>query len=212
MVKILSLVMFLGLFQTTSEKEAKKLMDKVSSHYQALKSLEIQFSYELKVGNKSDGIQKGSLISKGEMYKLSLPDIDLYCDGTDQYAHLKKNKEIQISRRDESDNRYHPKALASIHKSGSYIFRIEEKIVEKTKKLTVIEFMPSDKNESVFKIKLFINESENLIEKVQWFEKSGKMTLVSFTKMQSNKSFTDAFFKPDYKNLSGVHVEDLRED
>lgn len=212
MAMILTIMMISGLAQFPSEKEAKKLMDKVSQHYQTLKSLEIQFSYELKVGDKSDGIQKGSLISKGDMYKLSLPDIDLYCDGTDHYAHLKKNKEIQISRRDESDNRYHPKSLASIHKSGSFLFRIEDKIVEKSKKLTVVEFKPTDKNESVFKIKLFINESENLIEKVQWFEKSGKTTLVSFTRMQSNKSYADTFFKPDYKNLSGVHVEDLRED
>ncbi|MBK8956018.1 MAG: outer membrane lipoprotein carrier protein LolA [Saprospiraceae bacterium] len=209
---ILSLIILTGSVLNSSDPAAKKLLDKVSKHYQSLKSLEIQFNYELKLGNKSEGIQKGSLISKGEMYVLSLPDIDLYCDGTDHFAHLKKNKEIQISKKDDSDNRYHPKALSSIHKSGAYDFRIEDKISEQGKKWTVVEFKPMDSNETVFKIRLFINEAGSLIEKVQWFEKSGKATFVSFTKTNSNKEMADKLFKPDLKNLTGVHIEDLRED
>lgn len=209
---ILTIIILSGFLQASSDPAAKKLMDKVSNHYQGLKSLEIQFSYEMKVGDKSDGMQKGILISRGEMYKLSLPEMDLYCDGTDQYAHLKKNKEIQISRKDDSDTRYHPKSLAAIHKSGEYAFRIEDKIIDQNKKWTVVELKPNDKNAGVFKIKLFINETSKWIEKVQWFEKSGKTTLVTFHKTLTDKNYADGFFRPDFKSLKDVHLEDLRDE
>lgn len=198
--------------QAGSDPAARKLMDRVHRYYTGLESFEITFEFEQERDNQSGGLQKGKLISKGQKFKLSLPDIDLYCDGNSQYAHLKKNKEIQISKPDETDTRYHPQSLSAIHKNGHYEYRIGEKIKKGDKSLTVVEFKPLDHEEEVFKIKLFISESSNQIDKVQWFEKSGQKTTVQFNKTSANLKYSDGLFSPDQKTMKDAHVEDLREE
>lgn len=209
---ILLLVCSTPFYQNVVDQPAKKLMDKVARHYKELKGFEIKFQYEIKIDQNLEGPYSGQLISNGEKYKLVIPDLDLYCDGTAQYAHLKKNNEIQISKPQTTDTRYHPSELARIHQSGQYEYRILEKIRENEKNLSVVEFKPSKREDNVFKIKLFILEPANSIEKVQWFEKSGKSTTVRFLKTTKSTKLSDQLFKPDFEKLKGVHVEDLRDE
>ncbi len=209
------LILFIFLaaqLQAGSDPAARKIMDRVHKYYTGLESFEIAFEFEQERDNHSAGLQKGSLISKGQKFKLSLPDIDLYCDGSTQYAHLKKNREVQISKPDETDTKYHPQSLSAIHKNNHYEYRIGERIKKGEKSQTVIEFKPIDREDEVFKIKLFVSESSNQIEKVQWFEKSGQKTTVSFHKTKANLKYPDNVFSPDLKSMKDTHVEDLREE
>lgn len=210
MLVILFLMMMTPAAIGSNDPAAKKIMDHVARHYQSMKGFELQFQYEINLEKKKEGPFAGQLFSKGNKFKLVLPELDLYCDGLAQYAHLKKNNEIQISQPDETDNRYHPTSLSTIHQSGHFEYRILEKVNNKSKPLTVVEFKPNNRDDSVFKIKLFISESNKQIEKVQWYEKTGKTTTVTFLKTTVAPKLADQLFKPDLNQLKGVHVEDLR--
>ncbi|MCC6752429.1 MAG: outer membrane lipoprotein carrier protein LolA [Saprospiraceae bacterium] len=193
-----------------SDPKATRLLDKLAASYEKLGGFELRFRYELEFDGRVEPSQAGRLWSKGDLYRLELPDLELYCDGENQYAHLKKNQEIQISRPDPSDRRYHPATLARIHESGKFEYRVLNERNAKNP-LSVIEFKPQNHSDPIFKILLHISESSNRIVKVQWFEKSGRRTTVHFEQTQS-RSFETGFFAPKLESMPGIHVEDLRED
>lgn len=195
-----------------SDPTAKKLMDKVDQYYKSIGGFEILFSYEIDSEKEKIKGQSGSLSARGDKFKLVLSEFELYCNGKSQYTYLKKNNEIQITSPDDTDHQFRPQSLASIHKSGKFEYRLSEKVKEGGINQSVVEFKPIDSDESIFKIKLFIAESNHQITKVQWFEKSGKKTTVRFNKTNVKKSFPDTHFEPDMKKLKGVHVEDLRDE
>lgn len=196
----------------STDPAAKKLMDKVDHYYKSIGGFEIIFSYEIDSEKEKIKGQSGSLSARGEKFKLVLPEFELYCNGKVQYTYLKNNSEIQMTSPDDTDHQFRPQSLASIHKSGKYEYRLNEKVKEGGISQSVVEFKPIDTDEAIFKIKLYIAESSHQIMKVQWFEKSGKKTTVRFNKTNVKKSFTDAHFEPDMKKLKGVHVEDLRDE
>jgi outer membrane lipoprotein-sorting protein len=193
------------------DPQAKKLMDKVHNVYEKANTLDITFKYEQSNSDIVGLTKKGQLISKGPMFKLLLDEIEIYSDGKIQYTYLKKNKEVQITEPDDKENKYHPKHIAEIYQSGTHEYSITKKIKEGGNVLIVVEFKPTDKSDPVSNIKLFISEKTNQIEKVQWFERTGDKTLVTFLKSQFNKSFDDASFTLDTKTLKDIHVEDLRD-
>ncbi|MBP8724505.1 MAG: outer membrane lipoprotein carrier protein LolA [Saprospiraceae bacterium] len=193
-----------------SDPKATRMLDRLSASYEKMGGFELQFRYELEFDGRVEPSQTGKLWSKGDLYRLELPDLELYCDGKNQYAHLKKNKEIQISRPDPSDRRYHPATLARIHESGKFEYRILSERNDKNP-LSVIEFKPQNSSDPIFKILLHISEPNSRIVKVQWFEKSGRRTTVHFERTHP-RNFDSGFFAPDLDSMPGIHVEDLRED
>ncbi len=192
------------------DPKAKKLMDKVHEIYEHAGSLDIAFKYEQSSSDIVGLAKKGQLMAKGNQFKLILDDIEIYSDGKIQYTYLKKNKEVQITEPDDKENKYHPKYIAGIYQSGTHEYFISKKIKEGGKTLVVVDFRPKDATDPISKIKLFIIEQTNQIAKVQWIEREGNKTIVSFSKSQLNKFIADSSFVLDVKSLKGIHVEDLR--
>lgn len=215
LVPMIAIMVYLafGLFSAGStEPAAKKILDKVYQNYERMGTLELQFSYEQKTADRPTVQNKGQLITKDKKFKLLLPEMEIYCDGKVQYTYLKKNNEVQITNPDEMENKYHPKNLASLYKSGTHSYGIAQRIKDPVKPLVVIEFKPKDALDPISKIRLYISEKTNTIEKVQWNERKGVQTTVQFTKSSSSKTHDDQSFILDTKSLYGVHVEDLREE
>ncbi|MBK6546892.1 MAG: outer membrane lipoprotein carrier protein LolA [Saprospiraceae bacterium] len=194
------------------DPKAKMLLDNVHKQYKKMGTLEIFFSYEQTNDKKNKISNSGQLLSKGSQFKLILPDMEIYSNGKIQYTYLKNNNEVQITTPDEKENKYHPKFLSAIYLSGTHNFSLSGKEKFAGKLLTIVEFIPIDKMESINKIRLYISEKSNLIEKVEWSEKKGNNTIVTFTKTAANNLIPDTAFEFNTKNLKGVHIEDLREE
>jgi outer membrane lipoprotein-sorting protein len=192
------------------DPKARKLMDKVHSVYEKASSLDISFSYEQTNSDIAGLSKKGQLLSKGEKFKLILDELEIYSDGKTQYTYLKKNKEVQITEPDDKENKYHPKYISGIYQSDTHEYSISKKIKDGNKSLVTVDFQTKDKTDPISKIKLFIDEKSNQINKVQWIEQDGDKTIVNFSKTQFNKSIPDTSFVLDLKSLKGIHVEDLR--
>ncbi len=195
----------------TQEPDARKLLDKVRNFYEQAQSLEIQFTYEQSASDIVGLSKKGQISSKGQMFKLILDDVEIYNDGKTQYTFFKKNKEVQITESESTDNKYHPKNIAALHQSGDYQFKILKKIKEAGKLLTVVEFKSKQKTDAMTTITLYVSEQTKEIHKVNWTESNGNKTMVSFGKSSYNKVLADSSFTLNTRELKGIHIEDLRD-
>jgi outer membrane lipoprotein-sorting protein len=199
------------LFGANPDPKAKLLLDKVHKLYEQANSLNIHFRYSQTHSDIAGLNKNGELISKGAKFKLILDELDIYCDGTTQYTYLKKNKEVQITEPNAGENSYHPKHIADIYLSGTHDYAISKKLKEGGIPLIIVEFKPKDKKDPVSSIRLYIEEKNNQIKKVQWTQRDGDKTLVQFTKTQFDKVLSDSLFVPDLKSFKGIHIEDLRD-
>ncbi|MBL7819856.1 MAG: outer membrane lipoprotein carrier protein LolA [Saprospiraceae bacterium] len=194
------------------DTKAITILDKTQSQYKKMGGMEIFFDYEQIEKGKSTGQNKGQLLSKDHKYRLILKDFEIYNNSKTQYTYLKRNKEVQITNPEESDNKYQPSQLAAIHKAGTHQAKYIKLNKTKGKNNHVIELIPLSKDETISKITLFISEKSNLIEKAEWLESGGSKTIVVFTKTVASKLIDDAAFELNTNALKGVHIEDLREE
>ena len=129
-----------------------------------------------------------------------------------QAQDLKKNNEIQINDADPKNESIPltPKDLLRQYEKGDYLYAITDKITEKGKVLTQIEFKPKNKSSEFHKLRVSVDEKAGAIDNIKAFAKDGSRYTFQITRTTPNKVFDANSFQLDPKQFPGVHVEDLR--
>lgn len=195
-----------------SDPAAKKVLDRVRKKYDGYKSLEAAFTLSSEVPDQPKDIQKGTIGQQGNKFRLDMDGQIIVSDGKINWVYLKKNNEIQIDNADPNDDNgfLTPKDLLRRHEKGDFLFAITDKISEKNRVLTQIEFKPKDKSSEYAKLRVSIDEKTNTIESIKAFAKDGSRYTFQITRFTPNKTFGAGYFQLDPKQFPGVHVEDLR--
>ena len=201
-------IFFLGKVYSGPDPKATKWLKKVESVYNSFSSLKIDLTIETKPAEQKTTIQSGSFAYQGSAFNLILPDHEVYFDGKTQYTYFKDRKEVQITSSKEEDAVYHPKFFAGLYKSGKYEYKIES---EDSKFLT-IEFVPIERTESFFKVKIKIRKTDVQMTQLQIFEKNGDRITINNKKIVSNAVLNSQKFTMESGQLKGLHVEDLRDE
>jgi len=82
----------------SAEKKATSLLDEVTAKMKAYKTMKLEFTYSMI--NKNQKINesfKGSLLAKGDKYKLNISGQQIFCDGKTAWTYQKDANEVQIS-------------------------------------------------------------------------------------------------------------------
>ena len=195
-----------------SDPEAKKVLDRVRKKYDGYKSLEAAFTLSSEVPDQPKDVQKGTIGQQGSKFRLDMDGQIIVSDGKVNWIYLKKNNEIQINNADPNDDNgfFTPKDLLRRHEKGDFRFAITDKVSEKNRVLTQIEFKPKDKSSEYAKLRVSIDEKTNTIESIKAFAKDGSRYTFLITRLTPNKTFSAGYFQLDPKQFPGVHVEDLR--
>lgn len=195
-----------------SDPAAKKVLDRVRKKYDGYKSLEAAFTLSSEVPDQPKDVQKGTIGQQGNKFRLDMDGQIIVSDGKINWVYLKKNNEIQIDNADPNDDNgfLTPKDLLRRHEKGDFLFAITDKISEKNRVLTQIEFKPKDKSSEYAKLRVSIDEKTNTIESIKAFAKDGSRYTFQITRFTPNKTFGAGYFQLDPKQFPGVHVEDLR--
>ncbi len=195
-----------------SDPEARKILDRIRKKYDGYKTLEATFTLTIEVTAQPKEIQNGSVGQQGNKFRLDMDQQIIVSDGKTTWVYLKKNKEIQINDTDPNDANgfLTPKDLLRRYEKGDYLFAITDKIAEKGRVLTQIEFKPKDKNSEYFKIRVSIDEKAGTIESIKAFAKDGSRYTFQVTRLSPNKTFSSDYFQLDPAKYPGTHVEDLR--
>ena len=195
-----------------SDPEARKILDRVRKKYDGYKTLEATFTLTIEVTAQPKEVQNGSVGQQGNKFRLDMDQQIIVSDGKTTWVYLKKNNEIQINDTDPNDANgfLTPKDLLRRYEKGDYLFAVTDKIAEKGRVLTQIEFKPKDKNSEYFKIRVSIDEKAGTIESIKAFAKDGSRYTFQVTRLSPNKTFNSSYFQLDPAKYPGVHVEDLR--
>ena len=111
-----------------TDKKATAILDEVSVKTKAYKTIKVEFTYAMdNAKQKIHDKFKGTLLSKGDKYKLTAAGQDVISDGKTVWTYLKDTKEVQINNVGEDDDAFTPTKLLSGYNKDFKSKFIEEK-------------------------------------------------------------------------------------
>ncbi len=207
---IVAIAASLPSIMSASDPAAAKILDRTYHTYLSYTSLDLQFTFTHKQAESKPVVQKGSFTCKDKAFRVILPDQEIYNNGISQWTLLKKNKEVQITDAGEALPFYHPHQLANLYKSGQYEYRVYGKVKMQQADVHIIELVPKDRDDPVFKIQLYINAQSQIV-KANTFHKNGERNTLEIFHLKPNSAIPDSLFIIPEHLLRSHHVEDLRE-
>lgn len=192
------------------DPKAEKLIKSAKTKFNACEDITATFSYTLenKATKTAPVTKKGTILIQKEKYKITLPDQEMTCDGKTVWAHLFKEKEVNVSN-------YNPKESMSINK----VFKLHEEGMKSkfdgpetvggvaAQKLTLF---PNRSDLEFFKIEVWVDGTE-MLRKVKIHNRNGSNVTYELSNITFNSKIPITKFTFDEKKNPGVEVIDLRD-
>lgn len=194
-----------------TDAAAKSLLDKVSQTYGAYKTVQADFSLEVKQGQQVTHMESGSIFMDklAGKYHISTGSQDIISDGKTQWMVLKDVGEVQITDAGSASDAISPTNIFSFYNEGyKYVSAADERA--DNKQLAVVELTPEDVNAPYFKIKLRVDKKTYQIHDVTIFDKGGNRFAYTIKNTKANPQLGNnkfVFEQTDYPNLE---IVDLR--
>ncbi|HTF02560.1 MAG TPA: outer membrane lipoprotein carrier protein LolA [Bacteroidia bacterium] len=208
------------------DPKAKAILDGVSATAKAYQSITATFSITMEkpAPDKTKDVKNGTVILKGNMYKITLENKDAknvvtkeeyYNDGKTLWVYNEKQKETTIDdapdpAKKKNENQISPTEIFTIHEKGFKYTFIEEK-TEGGVVVQYIDLIPEQPDKKNYhKIKLKIDKAKKQIMSITQMNKDGSKTTYLVKTFTPNVVYTDATFRYDKAAHPGVEVIDLR--
>lgn len=189
-----------------NDTKASAILDEVSAKTKSYKTIKIDFTYAM--DNAKEKVHdkfKGSLLSKGDKYKLTAAGQDVICDGKTVWTYLKDANEVQINNQGEDDDSFTPTKLLS-----GYGKDYKSKFIEEKGNEQVIELYPLKKGKSFTKVRLVIDKTKKQISKFIISDRNGSTFSYIVDKMQTDQPIADSVFSFNKAEHPGVEMNDMR--
>lgn len=220
---VITAIAFIGVFtvfaQMGKDPKVKAILDEVSKTIRSYSSFQAEFTSLIE--NKSNGTKEettGKLKVKGDKYHITFSDgHEMICDGQsiwDYYPEDQGNTVTIYEVDPEEGGLNSPQKVADMYKEG-YKYWLKGDEVMDGVKYTIIDLEPDlspqeKKHNQVYKIRLHVDQSKNILKKWKIFEKNGNRFSVEIKGFKSNVNIPNTEFTFDIKKHPGVTVEDMR--
>ncbi|MEO9966461.1 MAG: outer membrane lipoprotein carrier protein LolA [Reichenbachiella sp.] len=209
-VQFLIILSTVFLTQAIAQKDpaAKKVLDAMSTKYQNIEAFRAEFSYTME--DDSDDIDegfKGTILVRGEKYKLIMDEQEVTFDGTDIYTYLKDENEVTVSAFDPEDEEISLSNIFDIYKTGFKYVYTEAK---SNGTIDVVDLVPEDREKDYFKIRMEITSATNELKSFKVFDKSGSRYLYKVLTFKEDSSITDSVFAYDKSKYPNAEMIDFR--
>ena len=206
LIMIAALVVFTISGFAQNDKKATAILDEVSAKTKLYKTIKIDFTYAM--DNAKEKIHdkfKGTLISKGDKYKLTAAGQDVISDGKTMWTYLKDANEVQINNAGEDDDSFTPTKLLS-----GYSKDYKSKFIEEKGNNQIIELYPLKKGKTFTKVQLTIDKSKKQISKFVIYDRSGSTFSYIVDKFVADQAIADNVFTFNKAEHPGVEINDMR--
>ncbi len=199
--------------QTDEERSeiAKTYMEKVAKSNKSYST--INTSFTLTIDNKQQNTQdthKGTLLIKGNKYRLNLMDNITYFDGTTICTWLVNDNEANISDVDENSETI----VGPLQITNSFDKKYKMRYLQDTKvnnaNCVEIDLYPIDRKTNITRVRLTIDKTNYTIKRIIQQGKDGMSYYVDITKFVTNENIADKEFSFDKAAHPDVEVVDLR--
>ena len=212
MKKILGLL-FIGLAtmnviaQADTDKKAKAILDKVSLQTKDYKTITVDFTITISSPDNSPIKQKGKAYIKGEKYYLSMPDQEMFCNGTKVWTYIKDDNECYVSEIDEDDDEViRPSEILTIWEKG-FTYKYSKEVTYAGKACHEILLYPKDKKNSKYHtIIVRIDKNKNEVVYAYIKGKDGVNMKYDLTQFIKNTTIDDSKFTFNKGKYTGVDI------
>ncbi|MGN0028860.1 MAG: outer membrane lipoprotein carrier protein LolA [Marinilabiliaceae bacterium] len=194
-----------------SEKEARAILDEMSSKVKSCSTIEIDFTAEYSSKRTGDKhASEGNLKVKGLAYALDVNDMVTYSDGMTVYVWQRNNNEVDISDADtDSEGDMAPSKLFGAYKSGYKLRRLPNKSIGGVE-CEQVDLYPLDKKTNVMRLRISVAKESRRIQRFEQSTKSGETLTVIIKGYRVNQPIPNSAFTFDVNAHKGVEVVDLR--
>ncbi|RYD57414.1 MAG: outer membrane lipoprotein carrier protein LolA [Sphingobacteriales bacterium] len=202
---------FAGIANAQNDAKAKAILDAVSKKMTALKSLKADFALHLAAANgKLKDTKKGTIVLKGQKYRVTLPGQEIINDNKTVWTYLKDANEVQVATFNPNDQGISPAKFFTNFYDKEYSYKYAGTRKVNNKNCDIIELTPIAKNKPFTKVELAVDKATSTIAGGNIWEKSGNKYQYDISAFTPNAAVTDAQFTFDAKKYPGVEVVDLR--
>ncbi|MDR2126539.1 MAG: outer membrane lipoprotein carrier protein LolA [Prevotellaceae bacterium] len=212
---IILISLFLSVNLISAQTDARKILDAMTAKINSYNSVSIDFSIVHEDNqNQITNTENGRIIAKGKdfcKFKITMPNSDVYCDGTTKWFYMKDVDEINITLADfdsEEMNDNPVKFFTNDRKNMKYSYK--KTFTENQKQLDEIDFYPKDRNAAYSIIRLHIEKATNHPLCVKYFGKDGNIYTVKVDKITPNLVIDDKIFNFDTSQYPNAEIVDLR--
>lgn len=204
-------------FTTYAQKDekAKAVLDAVSKTIKGYDAVKADFTYTMI--NKGAGINEtkdGSLILKGDKFRVSAAGREIISDGNTVWIYSKADNSVNIMTQEdfnEEEPDLNPKTIFSKFDDGFNYKYVKDDVVE-GKKVDVIDVFPAKGEKDYEKIRMEVETSSHHMVKSTTFpkEKDGSTFSLLVKKFTPNPKTADSDFTFDTKKYPDIEVVDFR--
>ncbi len=194
------------------DAKAKVILDKLSAKAKTFKTVSANFMYEL--NNPTADIsekQEGSMMSKGEMYNLTIAGQNVISDGTTKWTYIADAEEVQIDDAQlEGEEGLNPSKILTIYEDG-FKYKFEKEMTQDGKTYQLIKLFPETADDKPYhSALLYVDKIKNEVAKIELKGKDGSNYIYTITSFEVNKEIPDSKFKFNTAKHPEVEVIDLR--
>jgi len=196
------------------DSKAKGILDELSANTKGYTSMKADFTYQML--NKADDIdesQEGSLLTKGDKYRLNIAGQLLVSDGKTVWTILEDAEEVQINNVPEDDEEgdiVSPNKILNLWEKG-FKFQYDKEAAIEGENYDVINLFPIEAKEKSFHtIKLFVKKDRTRIGKITIKGKDGTDYIYSIKKFEANPAVSDQKFSFSANDYPDFDMIDLR--
>ena len=207
MKKALLLLLFAMPFLVSGQTKPEALLSKIKAKYEQSSSIMISFDLIVSSGETQDDNYTGILKQEGESYRLESDLQTVISDGKTAWIFLPSNEEVQIVNATDETGAMSPSALLKQ-------FNEEEFQMRSTKEgnHTILELVPIDTEEDIFKIKIKVNEATSTVSEMMAYERNGSRYTMKINEQRFDIELDSELFEFRETDFPNAYIEDLRID
>ena len=210
-IKTFFIILFLpfALVSQVIDPRAQQILDESYNKIKNYKSIQIDFTYTIKNEEKNTRQQnKGSIMLKGNKYKLVLDDQIIFCDGSTKWTFFVDDNEVQINNVDVNEELLPNYILLADYKKDHYPKFIRE-MPKSNKVINIIDLVPKT-SKSYYKIRLEIDNNTKLLNSASIFNKDNNTFIYVIDRFITDIDAPDSIFVFNPKDHPGVFINDMR--
>jgi len=195
----------------SNDAAAKKVLDAVSAKFKTYTAPQATFTYKIEnAAGKALSTKKGSVIMKGNKYRVSIPGMEIFSDGRTSWNLDKGANEVTVKDADGGGGELTPQKLFTNFYDKDFLYKLNGEKKEGGKTLQEIELTPTNKSRPYHKVYVWIDKATKTFYSARILEKSGNRYSYTINSFKPGTAVADATFTFDKKKYPGVEVVDLR--
>ena len=194
-----------------NDPDAKKILDGVSAKFKTYKTVKATFTYKVEnAAGKVLSSKNGSVIMKGQKYRVTIVGQEIFCDGINIWTYDKASKEVTITKFDGESTTLTPQKLFTNFYDQDFLYKLNGEKKQGAKTIQEIEMTPTDKTKPFHKVYVYVNKATKTLSSTKVLEKAGSRYSYSVNTLTPNTAIADSQFIFDAKKYPGVEIVDLR--